>query len=50
MHKPEQVVAISSVTELSQTVQIFSDFFIFSEELDCEECSEVEALLNNFAS
>lgn len=32
---------MSSVTELSQTVQIFSDIFIFNEELDCEEWSEV---------
>lgn len=41
---------MSSVTELSQIVQIFSDFFIFNEELDCEESSEVGELLNTFAS
>lgn len=51
MHKPEQVVEMSSVTaELSQTVQIFSHFFIFYEELDCEAYSEVEELLNTFAA
>lgn len=41
---------MSSVTELSQIAQIFSDFFIFNEELDCEKCREVEELLNMLAS
>lgn len=41
---------MSSVIELSQIAQIFPDFFIFNEELDCEKCSKVEELLNTSAS
>jgi len=42
MHKPEQVVEMSSVTpKLNKAVQIFSHFLMLSEELYCEECSEI---------